>query len=74
MKRIVISVKGGKLTITENEGNFQVVIIDKDADLEDVIELSGKEDVIIELCKGARDVKKCREDLELIFINVDEDK
>lgn len=71
MKRIVISVKGGKLTIIENEGNYQVVIIDKDIDIEEVIELTGKEDVIIELCKGARDVKKCREDLELVFINID---
>ena len=74
MKRIVISVKGGKLTVTENEGNYHVTIIDKDIDPDDVIELSGKEDVIIELCKGAADVKKCREDLELIFLDVYEEE
>lgn len=74
MKKIVISVKGGKLTITENKGNYQVVIINKDDDLgDDFIELSGKEDVVIELCKGAKDIKKCREGLELIFLEEDDD-
>lgn len=70
MKKVIINVDGGVVEIERNDG-VNIGIIDYDLEEYERDEITGDEDVIIEVYGGVADVTKCPDNVEVEIIDND---